>query len=326
MALRPWILVALLLLPALSEPLSLLQRAQKVFKPLPARMDGQLSAPSPALIDLGRRLFYEKQLSQNNTMSCNSCHDLRYGYGADGRVVSPGAVSGRGTRNAPSVYHAALHASQFWDGRSPTVEDQARFPMLEKVEMAMPSLDEVESRLRSSSEYVRRFAEAYPGQKQPVTWKNAMLAIGAFERGLVTPGPFDRYLQGDESALDSSQLKGLEHFLRLGCAECHDGAALGGNQLRRLGARESFLSEDRGRIQATHLQSDDGVFKVPSLRNVCETAPYYHNGRVARLEEAVSLMGRHECGKRLSPQEVSELCDFLTSLTGQVPKDYVSAP
>ncbi|MBS2036565.1 cytochrome-c peroxidase [bacterium] len=323
---RPLIFVCLLLLPALCEPLSLLQRAQRMFKPLPTRMDGNLPVPAPAQIDLGRRLFYEKQLSQNNTMSCNSCHDLRYGFGADGRPVSPGAVSGRGTRNAPSVYHAALHVSQFWDGRSPDVEDQARFPMLEKVEMGMPSLDEVESRLRSNPDYVRRFAEAYPGQTQPVTWKNAMKAIGAFERGLVTPAAFDRYLQGDETALDSSQLRGLEHFMRLGCAECHEGAALGGGQLRKLGSKQAFASEDRGRFQVTHSSADDGVFKVPSLRNVCETAPYYHNGRVQKLEEAVVLMGRHECGQQLTPQQVNELCDFLTSLTGQIPKEYVSAP
>ncbi|MFN8609039.1 MAG: cytochrome c peroxidase [Vulcanimicrobiota bacterium] len=323
---RPCVLVLLLLLPALSAPLSLLARAQKVFKPLPPRMDTAASVPSPAQIDLGRRLFYEKQLSQNNTMSCNSCHDLRYGFGADGRPVSPGAVTGRGTRNAPSVYHAALHSWQFWDGRSPNVEDQARFPMLEKVEMGMPSLEEVESRLRASSDYQRRFAEAFPGQTQPVTWKNAVQAIGAFERGLVTPAPFDRFLEGDEGALDSRQQKGLEHFLRLGCADCHQGAALGGTQLRKLGLREAFASEDRGRFQATHVLADDGIFKVPSLRNVCETAPYYHNGRVQKLEEAVGLMGRHECGQQLTPQEIAELCDFLTSLTGQIPKDYVAAP
>jgi cytochrome c peroxidase len=323
---RPWILVMLLLLPGLCEPLSLLQRAQKVFKPLPVRMDGKLPTPSPAQIDLGRRLFYEKQLSQNNTMSCNSCHDLRYGFGADGRPVSPGAVSGRGTRNAPSVYHAALHFWQFWDGRSLDVEDQAHFPILEKVEMGMPSLEEMERRLRANSDYPKRFAEAYPGEAQPVTWRHAVQAIGAFERGLVTPAPFDRFLEGDESALDSSQLKGLDHFLRLGCAECHEGAALGGTQLRKLGRVEAFASEDHGRFQATHIPADEFIFKVPSLRNVCETAPYYHNGRVQRLEEAVGLMGRHECGQQLTPQEIAELCDFLTSLTGTIPKEYVSSP
>lgn len=322
---KAW-LVLLLVLPVLAAPQSLLQRAQKVFAPLPVRMDERGKTPRPALIDLGRRLFYEKQLSLNNTMSCNSCHDLRNGFGADGRPTSPGAVSGRGTRNAPSVYNAALHFWQFWDGRSATVETQAGAPMTNPVEMALPDGFEVEKRLLAIPDYVKRFALAFPEDEHPVRWTHAMEAIGAFERGLVTPAPFDRYLEGDETALDSRQLKGLDLFLRVGCAECHHGATLGGNELRQIGRKEAFPSQDRGRFLATHLAVDDGVFKVPSLRNVCETGPYYHNGQVRKLEEAVSLMGRHECGQQLSPQEVSELCDFLTGLTGEIPKDYVSPP
>lgn len=315
-----------LVLPVLAVPPSLLQRAQKAFAPLPQRMDQPGKTPSSALIELGRHLFYEKKLSQNNTMSCNSCHDLRYGFGADGRPTSPGAVSGRGTRNAPSVYHAALHVSQFWDGRSATVESQAGSPLTNPVEMAMPDGAEVEKRLREDPRYQKLFALAYPDDAQPVRYAYVMLALGAFERGLVTPAPFDRYLEGDESALDSGQLKGLDHFLRVGCADCHHGPALGGTELRKLGLKEPFVSEDRGRFTVTHLPSDDGMFKVPSLRNVCGTGPYYHNGQVRKLEEAVSLMGRHECGQNLTPQEVAELCDFLTALTGEIPKDYVRSP
>ncbi|MBX3169444.1 MAG: cytochrome-c peroxidase [Candidatus Eremiobacteraeota bacterium] len=322
---KAWLILGLVL-PVLGQPLSLLQRAQKVFAPLPQRMDEKGKIPGPALIELGRTLFYEKRLSQNNTMSCNSCHDLRYGFGADGRPTSPGAVSGRGTRNAPTVYHAALHSWQFWDGRSPTVESQAGSPLTNPVEMAMPDGFEVEKRLLADPGYRRLFAQAFPGDPQPVRYAYVMLAIGAFERGLVTPAPFDRYLEGDETALDSRQLKGLEHFLRVGCAECHHGAALGGTELRKLGRKEAFASQDRGRFLATHAAADDGVFKVPSLRNVCETGPYYHNGQVRQLEEAVALMGRHECGQQLTPQEVAELCDFLTSLTGEIPKDYVRSP
>ncbi len=319
-------LVLTLMLPGLAAPPSLLQRAQKLFAPLPQRMDESGKIPSPALIELGRRLCYEKQVSLNNTTSCNTCHDLRFGYGADGRPTSPGAVSGRGTRNAPTVYHAALHSSQFWDGRSPTVESQAGSPLTNPIEMAMPDGFEVEKRLRADASYQQAFALAYPDDPQPVRYAYVMQALGAFERGLVTPAPFDRYLQGDEAALDSRQLKGLEHFLRVGCAECHHGAALGGTELRKLGSKEPFVSEDRGRFTATHLAADDGLFKVPSLRNICETAPYYHNGQVSKLEDAVRLMGRHECGQKLTPQEVAELCDFLTSLTGEIPKDYVRSP
>ena len=153
-----------------------------------------------------------------------------------------------------------------------------------------------------------------------------MQALGAFERGLVTPAPFDGYLQGDEQLLDTSQQRGLEHFLRLGCAECHSGPALGGASFQKLGRKQPFVSEDRGRFTVTQQASDDGVFKVPSLRNVCETAPYFHDGRVRKLEEAVRLMATHECDQALTPQELSELCDFLTSLTGQIPLDYVRYP
>jgi len=321
-----WFLPLFLLWPVGSEQAPLLLRARKLFSPVPIRMDGSRATPTPAQIDLGRVLFYEKQLSQNNTMSCNSCHDLRSGYGADGRPTSPGAVSGRGTRNAPSVYHAALHSSQFWDGRSPDVEDQAQFPVLNAVEMAMSSPAEVEKRLAAQPEYRKLFAAAFPQDSNPVRWSRVLQALGAFERGLVTPGPFDRYLQGDEQVLDASQLRGFEHFLRLGCAECHNGPALGGVSLQKLGRKQAFASQDRGRYAFTHKASDDGVFKVASLRNVCETAPYFHDGRVRKLDEAVSLMAEHECGQSLSPQELAELCDFLTSLTGQVPLDYVRSP
>ncbi|ODT63076.1 hypothetical protein ABS71_14785 [bacterium SCN 62-11] len=322
---KAWLFV-LLIWPVSAQAPSLLQRAQKAFSPLPLRMDLKNKPASPAMIELGRHLFYEKQLSLNNTMSCNSCHDLRYGFGADGRPTSPGAVTGRGTRNAPSVYNAALHTWQFWDARSQTVEAQAGSPLTNPIEMAMPDGYEVEKRLQGIPTYRKLFAAAYPSDPQPVRYAYVMEALGAFERGLVTPAPFDRYLEGDETALDSQQLKGLEHFLRMGCVECHHGPALGGSELRKLGRKEPFVSEDRGRYQATHAAADDGVFKVPSLRNVCQTGPYYHNGQVRKLEEAVSLMGRHECGQQLTPQEVAELCDFLTSLTGEIPKDYVSSP
>ena len=319
-------LFLLLLWPAFGEAPSLLQRAQKVFAPLPQRMDEKGKLPSLAMVELGRMLFYEKRLSLNNTMSCNSCHDLLTGFGADGRPTSPGAVSGRGTRNAPSVYNAALHFWQFWDGRSLTVETQAGAPMTNPVEMALPDGVEVETRLLAIPDYVKRFGEVYPDDPHPVRWTHAMEAIGAFERGLVTPAAFDRYLEGDQTALDGRQLRGLEHFLRVGCAECHHGATLGGTELRKLGRKEAFPSEDRGRFVATHVAADDGIFKVPSLRNVCETGPYYHNGQVRKLEDAVGLMGRHECGQQLTPQEISELCDFLTALTGEIPKDYVRSP
>jgi cytochrome c peroxidase len=314
-----------LLLQAGSEPPPLPVRARQFFAPLPARMDAPGLSPQPAQIELGRKLFYETQLSFNNTQSCNTCHDLM-AYGQDGRPTSPGAVRGRGKRNAPSVYTAALHKAQFWDGRSSSVEDQARFPILNEIEMGMPSETLVEQRLRAVPEYRRLFARAYPHDLEPVRWERVLQAIGAFERGLLAPAPFDRYLQGEVAALDASQARGLEHFLRVGCVQCHQGPALGGDRLQKIGQRRPFPCDDRGRAEATGQAQDEGVFKVPSLRNVSETGPYYHHGQVRRLEEAVQLMGQHELDVELTPQEVMEICDFLLSLKGQIPTDYVKPP
>lgn len=314
-----------LLLQASSETPPLQVLARKHFAPLPARMDAPGSQPQPAQIELGRRLFYETQLSMNNTQSCNTCHDLRF-YGQDGRPTSPGAVRGRGKRNAPSVYTAAMHTAQFWDGRSPNVEDQARFPILNEIEMGMPNEALVEQRLRAIPEYRQLFARAFPQDKEPLRWERLLQAIGAFERGLLARAPFDRYLEGDVSALDDRQLRGLEHFLRLGCVQCHQGPALGGGSLHKIGHKRPFPCQDRGRAEATGKPEDEGVFKVPSLRNIGETAPYYHDGQVRKLEEAVRLMGQHELDVDLTPQQVMEICDFLLSLTGEIPTDYIKSP
>ena len=320
----PLLLVGLLI-EAGSEGTPLQVRARKVFAPLPARMDLPGNAPTAAQIDLGRRLFYEKRLSFNETQSCNTCHDLQQ-YGVDGRATSPGAVRGRGTRSAPSVYTAALHVAQFWDGRSPTVEGQAGLPILNPIEMGMQSATQVEERLRDIPDYPPRFASAFPQDPQPLRFKRIVQALGAFERGLVAPAPFDRYLEGDVQALDERQAKGLEDFLRVGCVNCHQGPAVGGGSLQKLGQKRPFPTTDRGRAESTHRPQDEGLFKVSSLRNIAETGPYFHNGRVRRLDEAVQLMAEHELDLSLTAQEVMEICDFLTSLTGQIPTDYIKAP
>ena len=314
-----------LLLQAFCESPPLQVRARQVFSPLPSSAARPGAPLDPAQVELGRHLFYETQLSFNNTQSCNTCHDLER-YGVDGRPTSPGAVHGRGTRNAPSVYTAALHVAQFWDGRSPTVEDQAQFPILNDIEMGMHNEKEVEERLRAIPAYRERFARAFPNDPQPLRWPRLLQAIGAFERGLLAPAPFDRYLEGDLSALDAQQCRGLEHFIRVGCAQCHQGPALGGTSLQKIGQKRPFPCSDRGRAQATGKPEDEGLFKVPSLRNVVETRPYYHDGSVFRLEDAVKLMGEHELDVDLTPQEVMEICDFLTSLTGKIPADYIKPP
>ena len=301
-----------------SDPGELRRRAfQQKLAPLPEPP----SLPA-AQVALGKKLFYDSLLSKNGTRSCNFCHEVQ-GYGADNRRTSPGDDGRFGKRNSPTVYHAALHTSQFWDGRSQTLEEQAHGPVFNAEEMAMPNEAELEKRLRSRPDYVEAFSKAFPDDPDPLRWERVSQALAVFQRGLLTPSPFDDYLRGQNDALDAPQLRGLDHFLRLGCTECHSGPALGGQALYLVGRKRAYRFADRGRGEVTGKPQDNGWFKAPSLRNVAETAPYYHDGSVAHLDEAVRQMAEHDLGQRLSEQEVRELTDFLTSLTGRIPRDYV---
>lgn len=305
----------------------LLTRAElAMFSALPAVM----SAPGRAVIDaevaLGRRLFYETLLSNGHDVSCNSCHALN-GYGADGRRVSFGSVGHVGGRNAPTVYNAAGHISQFWDGRAADVEEQAKGPILNAVEMAMPNSDAVLEHLRASASYRTAFAAAFPGQADPVSYDNVGRAIGAFERGLVTPSRWDAYLAGDSTALTRPEREGLATFVRTGCASCHSGAYVGGQMYRRLGLVQPWpTSLDSGRIAVTHLAADRFVFKVPSLRNVEKTAPYFHDGSVSSLDSAIRLMARHQLGVELDAARVESIRRWLLTLTGELPGRYIAEP
>ncbi|MCA9776573.1 MAG: cytochrome-c peroxidase [Candidatus Eremiobacteraeota bacterium] len=292
-----------------------------LFKPLPDRAG---ETASPEMVDLGRMLYYEKRLSKDGTISCNSCHDLQ-AYGVDGESTSLGVDGKRGGRNAPTVYNAALHVAQFWDGRSPDVEDQASGPMLNPVEMAMEK-ELVETRLQEIPEYQERFAKAFPEQKNPITLENTANAIASFERGLLTPGPFDRFLEGDATALDLGQMAGMKLFIEVGCASCHNGPGLGGGQYQKLGVKKEFDTKDLGRYEVTGKESDKKKFKVPSLRNITQTGPYFHDGSVASLHEGIAMMAEYQLDKELTPDEMSKLEAFLSSLTGQIDSDYVKEP
>ncbi|XWV17839.1 MAG: cytochrome-c peroxidase [Gemmatimonas sp.] len=289
-----------------------------------------MSAPGPAAsaaeVALGRRLFYETLLSNGHDVSCNSCHALN-GYGADGRRVSFGSVGHVGGRNAPTVYNAAGHLAQFWDGRAATVEEQAKGPILNAVEMGMPNSAAVLDHLRASASYRAAFAAAFPGQSAPISYDNVGRAIGAFERGLVTPSRWDAYLAGDSTALTRLELEGAATFVRTGCAGCHSGAYVGGQMYRRLGVVRPWPTAlDSGRIAVTHLAADRFVFKVPSLRNVENTAPYFHDGSVASLDSAIRLMGRHQLGVELDAARVERIRRWLATLTGTLPAAYIAEP
>jgi len=298
----------------------------RIFGPLPAEIPSAANPLTPEKIALGRMLYYDPRLSRSQQVSCNTCHDLEK-YGVDGEPTSEGHMGQRGDRNAPTVYNAAGHFAQFWDGRAATVEEQAKGPVLNPVEMAMPSEEYVLQVLKSMPQYVEAFKAAFPGQKDPVTFDNVALAIGAFERKLVTPSRWDKFLAGDASALTREELEGLQTFLEAGCQTCHMGVYLGGTMFQKLGLVKPWPKQsDTGRERVTKNPADRMMFKVPSLRNVTQTAPYFHDGSVASLEEAVRLMAEYELGKELTPAQVKSIVTWLGSLTGDVPRDYIRKP
>lgn len=297
-----------------------------LFSPLPdVRLDSGHNPMTEAKVKLGRMLYYEPRLSLDNTVSCNSCHDLEK-YGVDGMATSKGYKGQFGGRNSPTVYHAAGHLAQFWDGRADDVEQQAKGPVLNPIEMAMPSKAEVEWRLERIPGYVALFKEAFPNDAKPVTFHNMALAIGAFERGLVTPSRFDRFLKGG-GGLTPQETKGYQEFQGAGCASCHNGTYLGGSSYKKLGQMKEWPSKaDVGRVAVTKLDKDTLVFKVPSLRNIEKTGPYFHDGKVTTLEQAVTLMGRHQLNRELTAEQVSSIVAWMKTLTGDIPKAYIARP
>ncbi|MCL4150289.1 UNVERIFIED_CONTAM: hypothetical protein GTU68_018156 [Idotea baltica] len=239
-------------------------------------------------------------------------------YGVDNKAVSSGHKKQTGARNSPSVYNSALHFLQFWDGRAKDVEEQALGPILNPVEMAMDSENNVVEALRVDKDYKLMFSLAFPDEKKPLNFRNIGKAIGAFERTLLTPSRFDKFLDGDNSALNIKEKKGFELFVKKGCTVCHSGVGLGGHMFQKLGLVKSYQTDDIGRAEVTGNDSDKFFFKVPSLRNVEKTAPYFHDGKVETLSEAVRLMGYHQLGVKLINDEIESIVLFLNSLTGDI--------
>jgi cytochrome c peroxidase len=289
------------------------------FSPLPSSIESPENPVTPAKVALGKKLFNDTRFSQDKTLSCNSCHNLNT-YGVDNEPTSVGHKGQRGNRNSPTVYNAALHIAQFWDGRAGTVEQQALGPILNPVEMAMSSQAQVLERLKADPKTTAEFKAAFPeDEKDPVTYTNIGKAIGAFERTLLTPSRFDEYLNGKDDALTAEEIKGAKTFVQSGCIACHNGSTIGGQMYQKLGLVKPYPTKDLGRFEHTKSESDRYFFKVPSLRNIEKTAPYFHDGRVKTLEEAVKIMGEYQLGKNLSDQEVQEIVSFLRSLTASIP-------
>jgi cytochrome c peroxidase len=296
------------------------------FQPPPTASGAPASQDTEARIALGRLLFFDARLSKNHDVSCNTCHDLAR-YGVDREPLSRGHRGQRGRRNSPTVYNVAGYIAQFWDGRAPTLEIQAEGPLFDANEMAMPDDRRVVATITSMPDYVKRFKEAFPGEKKPVTLANLTRAIAAFERQLTTPSRFDQFLAGRREALNAQERRGLELFVTSGCITCHGGPAVGGTSFQRLGLVEPYpQAADSGRYEVTRDEEDRMKFRVPTLRNVEKTGPYLHDGSVAELDEVVRVMARYQLGRTLTPAQVEELVAFLRSLTGELPARYLAPP
>ena len=302
--------------------------AKKTFGTVPAKFETETNPITDTKVALGRMLFFDTRLSKNQDISCNSCHDLQK-FGVDGTKVSKGHKGQLGGRNAPTVYNAGALASQFWDGRAATLEEQAKGPILNALEMAMKDEQSVVDLLSSIDGYVAAFDAAFPelDEKERITYDNMAKAIGAFERGLVMPSRFDKYLAGDKTVLSDQERAGLSKFAQNGCTTCHNGIGLGGSTFQKLGLVKPYPNQkDAGRYEVTKKDEDRMVFRVPSLRNVAETGPWFHDGAFDRLESAIQAMAYHQLGKELPDQDAKDIAAFLRTLTGEVPKDYIKKP
>jgi cytochrome c peroxidase len=305
------------------------------WQALPDKVPSPADNPSSAAkIELGKALYFDPRLSEHGTLSCNSCHNLM-AAGDDNRPNSIGMHDARGGRSAPTVWNAAFYSVQFWDGRAATLEDQAKGPVVNPVEMGMGTLDTAIGRLQKIPGYQTQFAAAFPGEASPVTADNVAKAIAAFERTLITPNsPYDRYVKGDKTALDEQQVRGMESFAGLGCTSCHSGANFSGPTLpvgtgffmkfptfpgSDYDAKYELLNDD-GRFAVTAQESDRHLFRVPTLRNIALTAPYFHTGTVPTLDLAVRVMGKTQLDKELSDEQVADLVAFLNALSGEFPR------
>jgi len=279
-----------------------------------------------SLVELGRTLYHEKRLSRDNSISCNSCHDTK-AFGVDGEKFSVGFNNHLTGRNSPTSFNAFMHVSQFWDGRAPTVEEQAKGPILAGGEMAMPSAEAVVKKINGIKGYKDLFEAAFPNSSPAITYDNVGKAIGAYERLFVTPAKFDKLLAGELSAFNEKEKRGLKKFVTSGCVTCHTGNLLGGNIYQKLGLVKPWPNQkDQGRFAITKREQDKMFFKVPSLRNIEKTGPYFHDGSAEDLTQAVKVMANHQLGREFTKEEISDIIAFLKTLTGTLKPSVAAAP
>ncbi len=307
---------------ASTDPLML--QARELFKPIPINAPVLAGNPAtPGKVALGAMLFFDPRLSATHSISCASCHSIGLG-GADNSPTSVGFHGKRGGRNSPTVFNAAYNFVQFWDGRAQDLEQQAGGPMVNPVEMASLT-GHVAEQLSALPQYRTAFAKVFPNEANPVLIGNAQKVIAVFEATLTTPNaPFDRYLRGDATAINNNQKAGLKLFIDKGCASCHAGVNIGGAMYAKFGAVAAPATQyrptgDVGRAAVTGDPADTYVFKVPTLRNIALTAPYFHTGSEQDLLKVINVMASAQLGQTLTPLETTRIAAFLDTLTGDHP-------
>lgn len=285
--------------------------ASPLIKPIPHTLQADQKKAM-----LGKKLFFDPILSEDNTISCVSCHNLLSG-GDDDRNFSIGIKGQIGRINTPTVYNALFNFRQFWDGRARDLKDQVKGPIQNPVEMGH-NLQDALHRIKQKRSYTDMFEDIY---SDGVTIDNITDAIAEFEKLLITPdAPFDKYLRGEKSAISKSAENGYKIFVTKGCIICHHGVNIGGNMYNKFGIFKDANSTDMGRYNITKDENDKYLFKVPSLRNIAKTSPYMHDGRIKTLKEAVILMTQYQLGREIKEQEIDDIVSFLESLTGVIPK------
>lgn len=310
-------------------------QAHADFRPLPDKVPVPADNPmTKEKVELGKMLFFDPRLSMDGTISCNSCHNVMY-HGGDGRAVGAGIHGQRGGRGSPTVWNSAFHSVQFWDGRAITLEDQAKGPLINGVEMGMTSHDFTMERIRKIPGYMEAFKKAFPKDKEPVTIDHMARALASYERILITPNsPFDKYMKGNKKAMSPEQIRGMKLVDEIGCTSCHTGVNFAGEGLKLgEGNYQPFpqipgskydkmydITADLGRYEVTKNAEDKNKWRVPTWRNIAITAPYFHNGKVKTLDEAVRVMAKTQLDMDLNDTQVSDIVAFLNALTGEFPR------
>lgn len=297
------------------------------FKPITQKVvDNPDNPVTPEKVKLGKMLYHDPRLSKSGLFSCNTCHNIAT-YGMSNLPVDIGHMWRLGPVNSGTVFNAAFYEAQFWDGRAKDLEEQAKGPILAPEEMAMPSEQAAVDRISSIPEYRKLFAKAFPKDKKSLTYDNIANAIAAFERTLLTPSRFDKFLLGNKKALNNEEKKGLKLFVETGCVTCHNGIVLGGG-FQKMGVKKPYssTSQSKGRYDVTKKPEDMNVFKMTTLRNIEMTYPYFHDGQVWDLQEAVKIMADIQLGKTLKDEDVRTITTFLKALTGKIPHDALVLP